>query len=337
MKKRQQPGRWILDIFQNCGVDTNRLLRQLPEETRQLLKRPNQIPTDDLNSILICCEMLTGDKHFGLHLVRHIEISKYGILGYLLLNAHTVGEFLHFAEHYYPTFYRGARIRLIMQEKVAHFEYRRLGNPAVSPRHDNEWTVGFFVNFLRSKLGADWVPVKATFNSPAPVDTGELESFFGKNLQFDYPYSSFEIETSLLDVQITESDPELLAIIKEHADQILENFTDQESFESHVRLLILQQLNEGVATATNIASQMNMSISTFKRRLAERNLTFRLLRDDVIRIQAEKVLAETSHSIAIIAQRLGYSETSAFDRAFQRLNGMTPRHYRQLARKNMVH
>jgi len=335
MKKRGQSGAWLLDIFRDRGVDTNQLFRLLPEKTSQLLKHPDQISTDDLNSVLIGCEELTGDIHFGLHLVHHIDISMYGILGYLLLNAHTIGEFLYFAEHYYPTFYQGARIRVVTQEKTTCFEYRRLGNPSVSPRHDNEWTIGFFVHFLRSRLGTDWVPLKATFDYPAPADTNELESFFGKNLLFDYPYCSFEIETFLLDVRITESDPGLLKIIKEHADNLLENFSDQQRFESHVRLLILQQVNEGLPNAKDIASQMNMSLSTFKRRLAARNLTFILLRDDVIKILAQKILADTDLSVTIVAQRMGYSETSAFDRAFRRQSGMTPRQYRQMARKGL--
>jgi len=335
MKKKAQAGDWILNIFRERSVDTNQLLQLLPEETSQLLKHPDQISTDNLDSILLACEKLTGDSHFGLHLVRHIDISMYGILGYLMLNAHTVGEFLHFAEHYFPVFYRGARIRVVRQRKSTHFEYRRVGASVVSPRHDAEWTIGVFVHFLRSKLGSDWVPIRATFNNPAPADISELKSFFGSELLFDYPYASFDIESSLLKIKITDSDPELLKIMKEHADQVLESFSEQTNFVSHVRLLILQQVKAGSPNAIEIASQMNMSISTFKRRLAKKNLTFRLLRDDVIKILAQRILANTDLSIAIIAQQMGYSESSAFDRAFRRQCGMTPRQYRQMSHKGV--
>jgi len=329
ISKRQKPGAWLLDIFRDCGVDTNQLLRQLPEETNQLLKNPDRISTDIVNSILNACEALSGDAHFGLHLVRHIEISMYGTFGYLLLNAHTVKEFLYFAEHYYPLFYREARVCVLTHEDSSRFEYRRIDTPEVSPLHDNEWTIGFFVHFLRTKLGTDWQPLKATFSHPAPADTGELESCFGKNLMFDYPYCSFEIESSLLDVVITESDPGLLDILKGHSDLLLENYAARENFESQVRLLILQLVSEGSPSAKDVAIQMNMSLSTFKRRLAKRNLSFRILRDDVIQVLAQKVLEETDLSIAMVAQKMGYSETSSFGRAFRRHSGMTPRQYRQ--------
>jgi AraC-like DNA-binding protein len=96
---------------------------------------------------------------------------------------------------------------------------------------------------------------------------------------------------------------------------------------------MMKDLEYGPPNAANIARQMGMSLSTLKRRLAEKNLTFRGLRDAVIRELSKRALAETDVNISLVAMQLGYSEVSAFNHAFSRLTGQSPRAYRRQARQ----
>ena len=72
-----------------------------------------------------------------------------------------------------------------------------------------------------------------------------------------------------------------------------------------------------------------MSSSGLKRRLAARGLTFRALRNEVIRKVAAEALVETDAEVNAIAKKLGYSQLSAFDRAFKRMTGMSPTVFRK--------
>lgn len=329
IRRNSQPGIWLIDAFRGMGVDVNVLLRALPNETARLLKNPESISADDLNRILLACEEQTNDPHFGLHLIESIELSAMGLYGYLLLNASTIGEFLSLAEHYYPIFYQSASLEITKQAGSWRLVYRRSDLSAVDQRHDDEWTLGAFVNTIRSRLGSDWQPLRTTFQGPAPKNLKELKRFFGKDLSFKQPLNCFEVDVALLDQLLNDADPRLLKIIREQADELLHSYNETESVESQLRLLIMKDLELGPPKAENIARQMGMSLSTFKRFLTRHDLGFRTLRDSVVQELATRALAETDIQISRIAMQLGYSEVSAFNHAFLRLVGQSPRDYRR--------
>lgn len=100
------------------------------------------------------------------------------------------------------------------------------------------------------------------------------------------------------------------------------------AFTHKVRSLISQQLESGRARATVIAAQLNMSRQTLYKKLKQENQTFVALLDQVRRESAMVYLGNPEHSLTEVAQRLGFSELSAFSRAFKRWMGQSPAHYR---------
>jgi AraC-like DNA-binding protein len=329
IKRGGQPGAWLIDAFREMGADVNALLRTLPAETARLVEQPESATTEELNRVLLACEDQTGDKHFGLHLIESIDLTAMGLYGYLLLNASTIGEFLSLAEHYYPIFYRTASLEILKSRQSWRMVYKRTTLSTVDQRHDDEWTLGAHINTIRSRLGSAWQPLSATFQEPALENLGELHRFFGQNLAFNQPLNSFEVEAALLDMPLNDSDPRLLQIIREQADEHLQSYTESASVEAQLRLMIMKDLESGPPKAENIAKEMGMSLSTFKRFLANQNLGFRALRDSVIRELATRALAETDVNVSQVAMQMGYSEVSAFNHAFLRLVGQSPREYRR--------
>jgi AraC-like DNA-binding protein len=124
-----------------------------------------------------------------------------------------------------------------------------------------------------------------------------------------------------------------LRVFMAHADELLEAVVADRSFEARVRLVILDNLIPNGAGASHIARQLCMSVSTLKRRLKEHNFNYRSLRERTIIDLACKALSSTDSSISNIALKLGYSELSAFDRAFSKATGLAPRAYRQSKRQ----
>jgi len=100
------------------------------------------------------------------------------------------------------------------------------------------------------------------------------------------------------------------------------------AFTHKVRSLIHQRLESGRARVTVIAAELNMSRQTLYKRLKLENQTFAALLDQVRRESAMVYLGNPEHSLTDVAQRLGFSELSAFSRAFKRWVGQSPAHYR---------
>ena len=67
----------------------------------------------------------------------------------------------------------------------------------------------------------------------------------------------------------------------------------------------------------------------FYHRLADRGQQFRQLRDDALRELAELHLADARLTLADVSELLGYTEQSAFSRAFKRWSGQSPLAWRK--------
>jgi AraC-like DNA-binding protein len=317
-----------LKDFAKGGVDIQELFRRLPGPMDRAMRTPETLTPDLVNSILLECASLSGDDNFGLRMAELTDSEDLGIYGYLLMNAPTVGEALEIACRYYPTFYLGAVLDLSVAGATARLTYRVKAPATVSARHDNEWTLGFMVRLIRRGASADWTPGTTTFTHPAPRDRRELYQVFGSNLHFKHAINSMEFSADVLRYHISEADPGLLRVLTRHADQLLAGIHDEGDVAQRVRLLILEGLERGQADEATIASRLGVSVSTLKRRLKQAGFTYRELRDGVVGDIAKPAISQTRVPISEIALRVGYSELSAFDRAFMRLTGMTPLEYR---------
>jgi len=69
-------------------------------------------------------------------------------------------------------------------------------------------------------------------------------------------------------------------------------------------------------------------VSTLRRQLASEGTSVRAIRDEVLRDAAVSALAHGDLPMAAIARHLGFSEASAFTRAFRRWTGSAPSDYR---------
>jgi AraC-like DNA-binding protein len=72
-----------------------------------------------------------------------------------------------------------------------------------------------------------------------------------------------------------------------------------------------------------------MAARTLQRRLAVEGVSFKELVDLARRDVSERLLADRSLSVAEVGYLLGFSEPSAFHRAFKRWRGVTPLEYRR--------
>lgn len=329
MQTKAHPGTWIVEAMERGGVDVNRLADRLPREFEQLLHSIHTASPDDVLALLEECVAISGDANFGLHMAKHLELTRIGTYGYLLLNAPTIREFLELAARYYPLIYQGGRLELSVSDRTTRFSYRIVKPLRLDPRHIHEWTIGYFANFIRTRLDQPWHPHRTVFAHPAPEKLDELRDWFGDNVKFDAEWSGIEFGSDILDAPITEANPVLLRIISHHADDLIQALGKKDPFRTRVRLLIMEGLEKGESKAEIVAHKLNMSLSSFKRQMRDERLDFRELRDGIIRDLSQRALTETSLPLADIALKMGYSEMSAFTRAFTRVSGKPPLEYRR--------
>ena len=92
--------------------------------------------------------------------------------------------------------------------------------------------------------------------------------------------------------------------------------------------MIVQSLHQGEPTLPIVAGHLALSSRTLQRRLQERGLVFQEILENTRRELAIRYLQDKNLSLTDIALLLGYSEQSAFNRAFKRWYNETPKSYR---------
>ena len=103
---------------------------------------------------------------------------------------------------------------------------------------------------------------------------------------------------------------------------------DSSSVGARVRELLAAQIREGEPEQAQLARSLGMSERTLQRRLRDEGLAFAALVDKVRTELAELYLSDPKLAVFEVAFLLGYSEPSAFNRAFRRWTGQSPSQFR---------
>lgn len=154
------------------------------------------------------------------------------------------------------------------------------------------------------------------------------ERHFGCPVHFGSDMDALLVSHETMQAPNRVGDPAIVNFFDTHLEEELSQFEDDASLERRVRIQIAQSLSQGIPAVSNIASQFGMSARTLQRRLSDRGYSFQSLVDEARRELAERLLKETPYALAEVAFLTGFSDQSAFNRAFKRWAGQTPRSFR---------
>lgn len=276
------------------------------------------------------------DPALGIHIGSIIKPAHCGVLGYLVLSANTLGEALAQFERYQLLLYGGSLGEAAFVGDQLRF---------VWPQHERTLGVGLsdetlvygLINFVRIMVGAelsdadfrDWlgqVSLQFVHTPTAPL-AAYTESGI-EDVRFEQPALTLALPMAVLAQPISNRDPALFQLLNQQAESLLKVLPDgQDDFEQQVRDYLRRALPEGTPTLDGLAHALAMSARTVHRRLAGRQLNFGRLLRQVRSELARQYLDEGRISLSEVAFMLGYSEQSAFTRAFKQWTGQTPRQY----------
>lgn len=162
-----------------------------------------------------------------------------------------------------------------------------------------------------------------------PDNVADLDLVFGTTLRFDSPTTAVVLHRDALAAPIMHDEVSLLRYLKNAPTALLHDSTVEESVSCLVRRAVEKGLRERtVPTAERLAQQLAMSPPTLRRKLRTEGTSLRQVRDDILRHAAITSLRRGEEPVGVLAQRLGFSEPSAFTRAFRRWTGYSPSAYR---------
>ncbi len=165
---------------------------------------------------------------------------------------------------------------------------------------------------------------------PYPGVEEELHDLvFGAPLRFDAPAAALAFDAAQLTSPVMRTEAELEEFIRRSPAGLLARSAPVASVSERVRRMTEQALPGPPESGDRIARRLSMSRQTLQRRLSEEGTSLREIREQVLRDAAVTSLVEGEEPIADLSERLGFSEPSAFTRAFKRWTGSPPSAYRQ--------
>ena len=183
------------------------------------------------------------------------------------------------------------------------------------------WCVGRPVDLVRVELPF------------AEAHRESLDLMFDAPLVFDSPRAALVLKWGALRLPFVRSAAEIDEVVASAPWWFIQRPRTRVTTTAQVRRLVEAALAEGFdwPDAPTVAGRLAMSQQTLRRRLADEGATFRDLADEVRRDTAVASLVGGREPIAELSARLGFSEPSAFTRAFRRWTGDAPAVYRDRA------
>lgn len=198
-------------------------------------------------------------------------------------------------------------------------------------RYATENVLAEMMNAGRMLTNVDYPAAIVRFRHQPPADTSAHDRFFRSPIEWGAARNELVIAAEHGDLALPKADAALAAFFERHIHALLEKLTtDEPDRVSHrVRAFLIDEVRRGTPTLESAAASLAMSSRTLKRRLQDEGTTFQDLLDGVRCDLAKRYLDEQRVSLGEVAFLLGFSEPSAFHRAFKRWTGRTPLAYRQ--------
>jgi AraC-like DNA-binding protein len=289
------------------------------------------IPVGRYDEIVRVAHRMSGDPDLGLHVGDSAPTGGAHVVGQILYHCSSVRDAIALFIRYAPLVFEGARLALREEAGSAGLSWAHPAIAADNARFDAELAVALIFGIGRRFLRTDHPPYRVRFAHPRPRSIDEHRRLFRCELEFGAPVNEIVFAPRLLDLPHVYRDEPLCELLKERADALLARRRSDDCLSERVLDLLKYGFELGVDDLEEIAHRLGMSVRSLQRRLGERGESLSRLFDEARKEIACTALARPEDPIKDLAARLGFSEPSAFHRAFKRWTGTTPAEFRRRA------
>jgi AraC-like DNA-binding protein len=260
----------------------------------------------------------TPDLH--LRLAAETPLGAFPLLDYLIVTSNSVGEGMRrFARHAQLT---GAPVRLEIHDQEVPIRIVMDATP---------YTVYLSVLHLRREALGTFAPEYVSLRE-TPDDQRAVQAELGCTVRGGAAWSGIALSLETWALPMRRRDPVLQGVLEHHAADILSRLPTGTDFVAELRRVLATRTARGDARVASVARDLGTSARSLQRRLATAGVSYQQLVEQARCDAAERHLAETALSIAEVSWLVGYSEPSAFHRAFKRWRGVSPRSFREQRR-----
>ncbi len=266
------------------------------------------------------------DPLFSLTLSLRNGIETLGPLGVMASQCKTLADSLAVAEKYINFHTQGVVLQLETQGNVARMNYAVNMESDLDTTQLIEVAIGRIYSVLKA-LAPVGMPITGLSFTHAPLTSvEEYARVLGTTPRFEAETNSVSFPASYLNLPPAPASDRVQLYFESFLNHLGQSHS--KPLKHQVLRLIDDLIPAGEATAATVASLLGMHTRSLQRQLKLFNTDFRTLLDEVRFERAKEILTSTDTPLTDLALQLGYSELSAFSRAFKRWSGDSPQRWR---------
>lgn len=324
--------RLVTGYAASCGLPVERLLAEIGQTPETMGDAESRLPFLDFSHLCESAAQQLGDPFFGLHAGEQVKPGHLGVLGFALMSCATLGEALERTRRYSAVVMDVCRNELSLRdgECVRYWRSQLVSREPVG-RLQDDLNMAVWVTLVRWAAGrSDFAPNWVAFQHAQPSDVSEYARVFRCPMRFCAEESALAFPPVLLDLPLPQSNPSARRMMDALCERLVQRLgkRNEPAWVGEVRSAVLASFERGGPKLCEVARAVGKEEAELVDLLTRCGLSFRGMVNDLRRELALAYVADRSLSLVDITFLLGFSEQSAFQRAFKRWAGKTPGEYR---------
>jgi len=321
--------RCIASMSKDFGIDPERLCMGLGFNLADLSDPDCRVSFRQASTMIRRAIEMTAwrGRGLGLDIGMKETIGSIGLVGYAMLTSPTLGDAVNLGVRLQN--HAGSLLRLEVEQtesRIALSVRSPFPEPDIQPFLVEE-AFGVFLMLTRTLVGDDFNPVSIDLSYPRPAYAAQYEAIFKCPIRYDQTNDVFTADAAWAEKKIATYDPLTHRQTLNYLQMAVTQESMGEELIESVERIIRRDLQQA-PSLTSVAAQLCMSDRTLRRRLAENNLTYQSVLDEVRKSRALALLNNSRLSVEEIAFEVGFSDSHNFRRAFKRWTGHGPNQLR---------
>jgi AraC-like DNA-binding protein len=313
-----------LDCLRRQGKPTAPLLASLG--LPPVIERP--ISAETYGALWLAVAAAVDDEFFGMG-GRPMRRGSFTLLCHCVLHAKTLEQALRRALRFLGIVLEDPNGELVIRNGLAEIVLTDKGEARSAFAYRTYWIL---LHGITCWLVGRRIPIRRVdFRCAEPQQGADYRLFFGAPVQFSQPVSRLAFDRAVLKLPIVRTEQALKQFLRGAPANILVRYRYDAGLAASVRKRLRQATPSAWSSFGELAAQMKMSPSTLRHRLQSEGQSYASIKDEIRRDLAIEMLLHGHSSVGDIAAQVGFSEPSAFHRAFRKWTSKSPAAFRREA------